>query len=75
MNTPFPGIPEGGIRIVYVRPVPVTDLPEEVRSQLPGVEVLYSVNAPDGQRLALVSDRAAAFHLARAHDLAPVSVH
>lgn len=75
MNTPFQGFPEGGARIVYVRPVAVADLPAEVQAQAGGAEVIYSVHAPDGQRLALVADRDMAFHLAKAHDFAPVSVH
>ena len=75
MNTPFDALPKGGDRIVYVRPVAVADLPDEVRAQIEGTDVVYSVHAPDGQRLALVADRALAFHLARAHDFAPVSVH
>lgn len=75
MNTPFQGFPDGGERIVYVRPVPVADLPEELRAQIEGAETVYSVHAPNGQRLALVADRKLAFHLARAHDFAPVSVH
>ncbi len=75
MNTPFEGFPAAGGRIVYVRAVPVADLPDEVRQQVGGAEVIYSVHAPDGQRLALVADRQSAFHLAKAHDFAPVSVH
>jgi hypothetical protein len=75
MNTPFQGFPEGGERIVYVRTVPVADLPDEIREQVGEVETVYSVHAPNGQRLALVADRKLAFHLARSHDFAPVSVH
>jgi hypothetical protein len=75
MNTPFSGFPTGGERIVYVRPVPVADLPEDLRAQIGKAETVYSVHAPNGQRLALVADRKLAFHLARAHDFAPVSVH
>ncbi len=75
MNTPFDGFPKGGQRIVYVRQVAVADLPEDLRQQLDGTDIIYSVNAPDGQRLALVTDRALAFHLAKAHDFAPQSVH
>ena len=56
-------------------PVQIADLPDEVRAQIGEAEVVYSVNAPDGQRLALVADRNLAFHLARAHDFAPVNVH
>ncbi len=75
MNTSFDGFPQGGPRIVYVRPVAVADLPDDVREQVGGAEVIYSVHAPDGQRLALVADRNLAFHLAKAHDFAPQSVH
>lgn len=75
MNTPFDALPKGSDRIVYVRPVQVADLPEDVRDQIDGREVVYSVHGPDGQQLALVADRQMAFHLARAHDFAPVNVH
>lgn len=75
MNTPFDALPKGGSRIVYVRPVATEDLPEEIRDQIGPAKVVYSLNAADGQRLALVADRRLAFHLARAHDFAPVNVH
>lgn len=75
MNTPFPGFPEGGDRIVYVRTVSVADLPDDIREQVGEVDMVYSVHAPNGQRLALVADRNLAFDLARSHDYAPVSVH
>jgi hypothetical protein len=61
--------------IVYVRPVPVAELPEEVQSQVPGVDNLYAVHSEDGERLALVKNRELAFVLARQNDLAPVNVH
>ncbi|MEM9250151.1 MAG: DUF1150 family protein [Pseudomonadota bacterium] len=61
--------------LVYVRPVAVDDLPEEVRTQVPGMDALYAVHAEDGARLALVKNRELAFVLARQNDLAPVSVH
>lgn len=75
MNTPFNGLPQSGDRIVYVRPVAVEDLPDEVRAQMGELEVIYSVHGADGQQLALVADRNLAFHLAREHDYTPVSVH
>jgi hypothetical protein len=62
-------------RVVYVRPVAAADLPDEVRDQVGGLDVLYAVHRPDGERLALVKDRALAFVLARQNDLAPVTVH
>lgn len=68
-------LPEGDSRIVYVRPVVVADLPEEIRSQAEGLDRLYAVHRPDGARLALVRDRDLAFALARQNDLAPVNAH
>ncbi|MEL6206424.1 MAG: DUF1150 family protein [Pseudomonadota bacterium] len=65
--------PERGI--VYIRPVAVKDLPQEVRDQAEGIENLYAVHAESGERLALVKDRELAFVLARQNDLAPVNVH
>lgn len=62
-------------RIVYVRAVKVEDLPEEVQEQAEGLEELYAVCDTDGERLALVKDRALAFVLARQNDMAPVTVH
>ncbi|MCJ7872968.1 DUF1150 family protein [Marinovum sp. 2_MG-2023] len=61
--------------IVYVKPVAVADLPEEVRSQVAGAETLYAVHREDGEQLALVADRKMAFALARQNDMAPVAVH
>lgn len=75
MDVKFDNLPEAERPIVYVRPVKTADLPEAIRAQLGGLEVVYSVHRPDGERLALVADRTLAFHLARQHDLAPVSVH
>ena len=62
-------------RIVYVRPVNTTDLPENLRGQLGGLSRVYAVHRADGERLALVKDRSLAFVLARQNDLAPVTVH
>lgn len=75
MDVKFDNLPESVRPIVYVRPVKTDDLPAELRAQLGGVDVVYSVNRPDGERLALVVNRDLAFVLARQHDLAPVSVH
>lgn len=75
MDIPYPNLPAGGDKTVYVRPVDVSDLPKEVQDQAEGREVIYSVHDADGQRLALVADKRLAFELAREHDYAPVSVH
>jgi hypothetical protein len=75
MNTKFDFGAEASTRIVYVRPVAVAELPEEVREQAVGMEEIYAVHDAAGQRLALVRDRTMAFVLARQNDFAPVSVH
>lgn len=79
MNTPFDPTKmtsetEAG-RIVYVRSVDVTDLSEEAQEHMNGLTQIYAVHAPDGERLALVRERAMAFALARQNDFMPVTVH
>jgi len=64
-----------GQLIVYIRPVAVADLPEEVRQQAQGIETLYAIGNEEGQQLALVRDRKLAFVVARQNDMTPVSVH
>ncbi|WP_417249394.1 DUF1150 family protein [Celeribacter sp.] len=75
MNIPYPNLPNGGDKTVYVRAVEVSELPQEVRDQAVGHDVLYSVHDANGQRLALVANKRLAFELARDNDYAPVSVH
>ncbi|MEM7472084.1 MAG: DUF1150 family protein [Pseudomonadota bacterium] len=62
-------------RIVYIRPVDVADLPEDVQSESGGLERIYALHSADGERIALVRDRNTAFVLARQNDFAPVTVH
>ena len=75
MDVKFDGIPEGGARIVYVRPVKVDDLPADVKAHAGGLTTIYALHDAAGDRLALVRDRALAFALARQNDMAPVNVH
>ena len=74
MNTPV-DFKDTGSRIVYVKAVPVAELPEEVQASAGGLDLIYAVHNADGQQLALVSDRKLAFILARQHDMTPVTVH
>lgn len=62
-------------RIVYVKPVDIDDLPDEVREQVTGAADIFAVHATNGDRLALVSGRNRAFILARQNDMQPVHVH
>ena len=75
MNTPYDFDELKSERLVYVRPVKVADLPEEVQDQAGGSTEIYAVHDADGERLALVRDRSMAFMLARQNDFAPVNVH
>ncbi|MDD9923646.1 MAG: DUF1150 family protein [Boseongicola sp.] len=75
MNTPYNFEDQTGDRIVYVRPVDVSDLPQELQDQAGSLDQIYAVHSTDGSRLALVKDRSLAFELARQNDLAPVNVH
>jgi hypothetical protein len=66
---------EGENPIVYVRPVKVADLPDEIRQQAMGIDTLYAVHDANGAQLALVKDRRLAYVLARQNHMAPVAVH
>jgi hypothetical protein len=61
--------------IVYVRPVDVADLPEDLREQVGELTTLYAVHSEEGERLALVDNRNLAFQVARQNNLDPVTVH
>ncbi|MBE9636679.1 DUF1150 family protein [Salipiger mangrovisoli] len=75
MNTKYDFSDFDAERIVYVRSVEVSDLPQDVQDQVGDQTRLYAVHRADGERLALVRDRGLAFALARQNDLAPVTVH
>ena len=63
-------------RMVYIREIEVSDLPEELQEEVQDAEHLYAVHAAsDGERLAVVKERGLAFALARQNDYAPVTVH
>ena len=61
--------------IVYVKPILVAELPDEVRKQVGDMSEVYAVHNAAGEQLALVANRKMAFHLARENNLEPVTVH
>ncbi|MBX3505505.1 MAG: DUF1150 domain-containing protein [Parvibaculum sp.] len=63
--------------IVYVREVSASEIETELGSELgiPADTRLFAVHAANGQRMAVLDDRDAAFAGARQYDLEPVSVH
>ena len=62
-------------RIVYVRPVSTSVLPDDVREELGNIDEAIGTISAAGERLALVTERDMAFVLARQNDLSPVAVH
>ncbi len=74
MDSKFP-LPNPERPIAYVRPIKVSELPDEIRAQIPDVSELYAIHHEEGERLALVTDRTMAFVMARQNDFEPVSVH
>jgi len=74
MDTKF-NFADVGPRVVYVKSVAVSELPDEVQEAADGREHLFAVHDSQGQQLALVADRTMAFTLARQNDMQPVTVH
>ncbi|TNC74669.1 DUF1150 family protein [Rubellimicrobium roseum] len=74
-HRPKPDLQALGAHIVYVKPVAVADLPDELREQAGELETIFAVHDADGQQLALVADRNLAYVLARQYDRVPVTVH
>ena len=68
-----------GANLVYVRPVDVDELenilPANAIEQLDMNDDLFAVHDADGNRLAIIEGREAAFAAAEAHELQPTSLH
>ena len=75
MDTKFDFGDAEATNIVYIRKIATSTLPAEIREQVPGIDAMYAVHDSEGERLALVRERALAFMLARQNELTPVSVH
>lgn len=74
MNSPM-NLENASRRIVYVKPIAVADLPQDVQDEAGELDLIYAVHNSDGEQLALVANRQLAFSLARQHDYAPVSLN
>jgi hypothetical protein len=74
-HRPEPDLTALGADFVYVKPVAVATLPDELREQAGELETIFAVHDAEGQQLALVADRNLAFVLARQYDRVPVTVH
>ncbi|MBS1301281.1 DUF1150 family protein [Loktanella sp. SALINAS62] len=63
-----------GQNIVYLKPVSIDDLPDEVREQAGGLETLFAVHNTKGEQVALVASEGIATHLAAEHDMQLVTL-
>jgi hypothetical protein len=75
MNTEYKLADRSDERLVYVKPVALSELPKEVREQAGDVKQLFALHNSDGEQLALVANRRLAFALARENDMSPMAVH
>lgn len=75
MNTEYKLAGHADDRLVYVKPVAVSDLPDEVREQAGDMKQLFAVHNSDGEQLALVANRRLAFALALENDMSPMTLH
>ena len=61
-------------RIVYIREIDPSEIPEPARRQA-GSDQFYAIHDTAGNRLAVTTNRETAFMLAREHEMTPVSAH
>ena len=61
--------------LVYIKTVEVTELPLDLQLQVGSDKTLYAVHKADGERVAVVENRALAYSLARDNDLTPMTLH
>ena len=61
--------------LVYIKTVAVTELPLDLQRQVGPDKTLYAVHNADGERVAVVENRALAYSLARDNDLTPMTLH
>ena len=73
MSDPFDKT-DAAERIVYIRSVDTDEIPE-ARANGVTADHVYAIHDASGNRLAVLSDRGAAFIVARQNQLTPVSVH
>lgn len=74
MDTPFHD-PNVDDKIVYIRPLEHSDVPQEVMAKVGENQEAHAILAQNGNVIGLAPSREVAFELARAHELAPMSVH
>ncbi|ADO42099.1 DUF1150 family protein [Ketogulonicigenium vulgare] len=62
--------------VVYVKPVEVASLPDDVQERIgQNMETVFSIHDAAGEQLALVANRDLAFKIARQYERTPVGVN
>lgn len=66
-----------GQNIVYLKPVEIADLPDDVQAQAQAgdIKTLFAVHNTKGEQVALVASRGIATHLAAEHHMQLVTLH
>lgn len=64
-----------GENMVYFKSIRVEDLPQDVQDKAGDLTTLCAVHNHEGEQIALVATPRLAVHLAREHDMTPVSLH
>lgn len=74
MNHKF-DLTEMSAKLVYVKPINLADLPDEVRAQAGELDQIFAVHNGEGEQVAYVADLALATHLADEHAMQIVTLH
>lgn len=74
MNTPY-DLAKLSANIVYIKTIEARDLPQDIRDQANGAELLYSVHDAEGEQVAIVAHPSVAVQIAAQNNLEAVSVH
>ncbi len=62
-------------KIVYLKPVDTSDLPEEVLEEAGGADQLWSIHNSEGDQLAFIADLNMAQDLAKQFEYTALTVH
>jgi len=74
MNTKF-DLSEMGANIVYLKPMNLAELPDEVRAQAGDLEQIFAVHNGNGEQVAYIADLKFANHLAEENNVRIVTLH
>lgn len=74
MNTKF-DLSEMGANIVYLKPMNMADLPDDVREQAGDMEQIFAVHNGKGEQVAYIADLTFASHLAAENNVRIVTLH